>query len=328
MKIALTYDLRDDYLREGMTEEETAEMDSISTIEALEGTISSLGYEIEKVGNIKSLITKLATGQRWDLVFNIAEGVYGMGREAQVPAVLDAYRIPYTFSDTIVLAVALQKALTKRIVSDLDIPTSDFYSVRTEDGISKVNLPFPLFAKPVAEGTGRGVNNRSIINNKAELEETCLDLLRTYQQPVLVERYLPGREYTVGIIGSGPKAEAVGVMEVVLKPVSDVEVYGFKAKELCEQLIEYKPAYGEAAEKAKEMALIVHKGINCRDSSRVDFKEDEQGHLQFLEINPLAGLHPSHSDLPIICSFFNIPYKELIKRIIDSAKERIAPISR
>ena len=328
MKIALTYDLRDDYLREGMTEEETAEMDSISTIEALEGTISSLGYEIEKVGNIKSLITKLATGQRWDLVFNIAEGVYGMGREAQVPAVLDAYRIPYTFSDTIVLAVALQKALTKRIVSDLDIPTSDFYSVRTEDGISKVNLSFPLFAKPVAEGTGRGVNNRSIINNKAELEETCLDLLRTYQQPVLVERYLPGREYTVGIIGSGPKAEAVGVMEVVLKPVSDVEVYGFKAKELCEQLIEYKPAYGEAAEKAKEMALIVHKGINCRDSSRVDFKEDEQGHLQFLEINPLAGLHPSHSDLPIICSFFNIPYKELIKRIIDSAKERIAPISR
>ena len=328
MKIALTYDLRDDYLREGMTEEETAEMDSISTIEALEGTISSLGYEIEKVGNIKSLITKLATGQRWDLVFNIAEGVYGMGREAQVPAVLDAYRIPYTFSDTIVLAVALQKALTKRIVSDLDIPTSDFYSVRTEDGISKVNLSFPLFAKPVAEGTGRGVNNRSIINNKAELEETCLDLLRTYQQPVLVERYLPGREYTVGIIGSGPKAEAVGVMEVVLKPVSDVEVYGFKAKELCEQLIEYKPAYGEAAEKAKEMSLIVHKGINCRDSSRVDFKEDEQGHLQFLEINPLAGLHPSHSDLPIICSFFNIPYKELIKRIIDSAKERIAPISR
>ncbi|MBW6516711.1 MAG: D-alanine--D-alanine ligase [Candidatus Cloacimonetes bacterium] len=325
MKLGLTYDLRDNYLKEGLTEEETAEMDSVSTIDALEETIRDLGYQIDKIGNIKSLVSKLALGERWDLVFNIAEGVYGMGREAQVPAVLDAYRIPYTFSDTIVLAVALQKALTKRIVSDLGIPTSDFFSVRTEDAISLVKLPFPLFAKPVAEGTGRGVNDRSIINNKEELEATCLDLLRTYKQPVLVERYLPGREFTVGIIGTGAKTQTVGVMEVVLKPTSDVEVYGYKAKELCEQLIDYIPATGETAEKAKKMALIVHKGINCRDSSRVDFKEDENGELQFLEINPLAGLHPTHSDLPIICSFFNISYKELIYRIIESAKERITP---
>ena len=248
-----------------------------------------------------------------------------MGREAQIPAVLDAYRIPYTFSDTIVLAVALQKALTKRIVSDLDVTTADFFSVRTEESISQVNLPFPLFAKPVAEGTGRGVNDNSIINNREELETTCLNLLRTYKQPVLVERYLPGREYTVGILGSGIKAEAIGVMEVTVRPESDVGVYGYKAKELCEKLVDYIPATGVIAEKAKEIALIVHKGINCRDASRVDLKEDEDGNLQFLEINPLAGLHPTHSDLPIICSFFNISYRELIFRIIESSKERILP---
>jgi len=328
MKVGLTYDLRDDYLLEGFTEEETAEMDSISTIESLEEAITNLGYEVERLGNIKKLISKLATGERWDLVFNISEGVYGMGREAQVPAVLDAYRIPYTFSDTIVLSVALQKALTKRIVSDLEVPTPDFFSVRTEESIAQINLPFPLFAKPVAEGTGRGVTDRSIITNKKELETVCLELLRIYKQPVLVERYLPGREYTVGIIGTGNRSEAVGVIEVVIKGSSDTEVYGFKAKELCEQLVDYVPARGARADRAKELALIVHKGINCRDSSRVDFKEDERGELQFLEINPLAGLHPSHSDLPIICSFFGISYEELIYRIIESARERIKPDNR
>jgi D-alanine-D-alanine ligase len=323
MKLGFTYDLRDDYLKEGLSEEETAEMDSISTIDALHETISSLGYSIERIGNIKNLIKRLAAGESWELVFNIAEGVYGMGREAQIPAVLDAYRIPYTFSDTTVLSVALQKALTKRIVSDLEIETPDFFSVRTAEQISQVKLPFPLFAKPVAEGTGRGISNRSIITNREELERICLELLEIYKQPVLVEKYLPGREFTVGIIGTGKKSEAIGVVEVTLRDVSEVEVYGFKAKELCEELVDYSLVEGEIAQRAMEMALKVHKGINCRDSSRVDLKEDEEGRLQFLEINPLAGLHPTHSDLPIICSFVGISYKELISRIIESAKERI-----
>lgn len=326
MKLGLTYDLRDDYLREGFSEEETAEMDNISTIEVLEETIRTLGYDFERIGNVKNLIAKLAAGERWDLVFNIAEGVYGMSREAQVPAILDAYQIPYTFSNTIILAVALHKGLTKRIVSDLGVSTADFFTVRTEESISRINLPYPLFAKPVAEGTGRGITNRSIINNKEELEKTCLQLLRTYNQPVLVERYLPGREVTVGIVGTGAVAEVVGVVEIIVKPVSEVEVYGFMAKELCEDLVDYIPVRDELAEKAREIALTVHRGMNCHDSSRVDLKADEHGELQFLEINPLAGLHPSHSDLPIICSFFGVQYQELIYRIIESAKSRLGTV--
>ncbi len=323
MKVGLTYDLRDDYILEGFTEEETAEMDSISTIESLEETIISLGYEVERIGNIKSFVNRIAAKESWDLIFNIAEGIYGLGREAQVPALADAYRIPYTFSDTIVLAVSLQKALTKRIVSDLGIATPDFYSVRSKEAISNVRLPYPLFAKPVAEGTGRGITNKSIINNPKELREVCLNLLETYHQPVLVERYLSGREFTVGIIGTGNNAEVAGVMEIVVNPSFDENVYGFKAKELCEKFVEYKTVSSSIAEEAGKMALTIHRGINCRDASRVDLKCNEKGELEFLEINPLAGLNPSHSDLPILCTLSGIKYQDLINRIIESAKERI-----
>jgi len=271
-------------------------------------------------------VRRLAAGHSWDLVFNIAEGVYGLGREAQVPAILDAYRIPYTFSETIVQAVALQKALTKRIVLDLGIPTPDFHPVRTVKDIGDVNLLYPLFAKPVAEGTGRGISNRSIINDHSELDKTCRYLLAKYDQPVLVERFLPGRELSVGMLGTGAKAKAVGALEIIVKSSSPEDVYGFRAKEECEHFVEYRQAKGESAAKAMEMALAVHKGINCRDSSRVDFKESEDGELQFLEINPLAGLHPTHSDLPMLCTNAGISYQELIKAIIDSAKERLNDI--
>ena len=323
MKIGFTYDLRDDYLAEGLSEEATAELDSLETIDILDETISGLGHDVERIGNIKSLVKRLASGERWDLVFNIAEGLYGLGREAQVPALLDAYCIPYTFSETIVQAVALQKALTKRIVLDLGIPTAEFHPVRTTDDIANVQLSYPLFAKPVAEGTGRGISGRSIINNFSELDEVCRNLLEKYKQPVLVERYLPGREITVGVLGTGSKAKAVGAMEIIVKSSAPEDVYGFVAKEMCEHYVEYKQVFGDIAEKAKNMALVVHRGINCRDSSRIDFKESESGELMFLELNPLAGLHPTHSDLPMLCTNAGMSFQELIKAIIDSALERV-----
>jgi len=324
MKIGLTYDLRDDYLKKGLSFEETAEMDSAVTIEELDKTITKLGNETDRIGNIESLIKRIANNERWDVVFNIAEGVYGMGREAQIPALLDACRIPYTFSDTIVLAVALQKAFTKRIVSDLGIPTSVFYSVKTLKQIDSIDIPYPLFVKPVAEGTGKGINNNSIINNSEELEKSCRKLLRKYKQPVLIEKYLPGREFTVGILGTGKHAKAIGIMEIELTMHSPTDVYGFEAKEKCEQFVKYKPlSKGKLYHQMETIALKVHRGMNCRDASRIDFKQDENGDIQFLEINPLAGLHPTHSDLPIICSFFNITYPELISGIIESASDRI-----
>ena len=118
MKIGITYDLRDDYIAEGYTEEETAEFDHPRTIAAIEDTLQSLGYETDRIGHIRALARRLVAGNRWDLVFNIAEGLRGFGREAQVPALLDAWEIPYTFSDPLVLSLTLHKGLTKRVIRD------------------------------------------------------------------------------------------------------------------------------------------------------------------------------------------------------------------
>jgi D-alanine-D-alanine ligase len=151
------------------------------------------------------------------MVFNIAEGLKGFGREALVPALLDAYGIPYTFSDPMVLALTLHKGMTKRVVRDLGVPTPDFFVWDKGVGMNAHHLKFPLFAKPVAEGTGKGITARSKISNQKELEAVCRDLQEIFKQPVLVEAFLPGREFTGGILGSGHQAAAVGVLEVVLK---------------------------------------------------------------------------------------------------------------
>ena len=146
MKIGLTYDLRQDYLDLGYGEEETAEFDRIGTIEAIENTLHEIGHKTDRIGNIWSLTKRLAAGDRWDLVFNIAEGLHGFARESQVPALLDAYDIPYTFSDPLVLALTLHKGLTKRVLRDLGIPTPDFMEIHSMDDIKKVELPYPLLA--------------------------------------------------------------------------------------------------------------------------------------------------------------------------------------
>src|SRR4051794_13652496 len=157
MRIGITYDLREAYLAMGYGEEETAELDRESTIESIETTLQSLGHETERIGHAMQLASRLVRGQRWDLVFNIAEGIHGIGREAQVPALLDLYQIPYTFSDPLVMALTLHKGMTKRVVRDAGVPTPDFAVVENEGDAARVTLPLPLFVKPVAEGTGKGV---------------------------------------------------------------------------------------------------------------------------------------------------------------------------
>ena len=215
--VGITCDLREEYLAQGFSEEEAAEFDRPDTIEAIEQALRGLGYRTDRIGNIKSLASRLVSGHRWDIVFNIAEGLHGSGREAQVPALLDAYGIPYTFSDALVLSLTLHKGFTKRVIRDLGIPTPDFVVVESEADIQKVDLPFPLFVKPVAEGTGKGITAASKIAAVGDLKGVCRYLLAKFKQPVLVETFLPGREFTVGIVGTGPQAAALGVIEVILK---------------------------------------------------------------------------------------------------------------
>ncbi len=322
MKIGITYDLRDDYLAEGFGEEETAEFDHPLTIAAIEDALQSLGYETDRIGHIRALTRRLVENERWDLVFNIAEGLRGFGREAQIPALLDAWDIPYTFSDPLVLSLTLHKGMTKRVIRDLGIPTPDFAVVEAPEEIATVALPFPLFAKPVAEGTGKGVTASSKIEDRAQLEHVCLDLLAMYRQPVLVETFLSGREFTVGIIGTGTEAFAPGVMEVHLTEKAEKGVYSYANKEDWHGRIEYHLAADDMALAAQKTALAAWRGLGCRDGGRIDLRADTKGVPNFIEVNPLAGLRPEHSDLPILCELAGIPYRELIAGIMRSSLKR------
>lgn len=324
MIIGIAYDLREDYLAEGYSEEETAEFDRPDTVEAIESSLQAMGLETDRIGHVRSLVERLASGQRWDFVFNIAEGVKGYGREAQVPAILDAYGIPYTFSDPLVLALSLHKGMAKHVIRDLGIPTPDFCVVETEREISSIRLPFPLFVKPVAEGTGKGIRAASRVSNHADLLSVGSALLRRFAQPVLVETFLPGREFTVGIAGTGNDAKPLGVMEVLLKDNAEGNAYSYANKKEYEDLVEYRLVNDPAARKAMDVATAAWNGLGCRDAGRVDLRSDAAGIPAFIEVNPLAGLHPVHSDLPILCGLAGIGYQELIGMIIESAFKRLS----
>lgn len=323
MRVGFTYDLRDDYLRAGYSLEETAEFDSINTIESIEGALRGLGHEVERIGNIKALARQLVSGRRWDLVFNIAEGMHGIGREAQVPALLDAYAIPYTFSDTVVMAMTLHKGLTKHVVRAHGVLTPDFAVVETAEQAEAVDLPFPLFAKPVAEGTGRGISGASRIGSKAELVERCRDIVATYRQPALVETFLPGREFTVGLTGEGASTRAIGALEVGFLETAESTVYGMLNKEECETRISYTLVDDAVSREAQAVAIRAWQVLGCRDAGRIDLRCDATGRPAFIEVNPLAGLNPAHSDLPILAIKAGMPYERLIDVIVQSASRRI-----
>jgi len=326
MKIGLTYDLRAEYLALGYDDQETAEFDRADTIDAIEGALQALGHATERIGNVMNLTRKLVSGNRWDMVFNIAEGLRGFGREAQVPALLEAYDIPYTFSDPLVMSLSLHKGHTKRVIRDAGVPTPDFLVVEDGRQIGAPSFAPPYFTKPVAEGTGKGITPASIIRRPEDLGPRCVELIDAYHQPVLVEAFLPGREFTVGLLGTGAAAAALGTIEVHLRSAAEPLIYSYQNKENCEELVDYRrvDAAGDATVRAAEaIALKAWRVLGCRDAGRIDIRCDAQGRPQFMEVNPLAGMHPEHSDLPIICSRIGMPYQTLIEKIVASACRRI-----
>jgi D-alanine-D-alanine ligase len=326
IKIGLTYDLRSEYLTQGYSELETAEFDREDTVAAIEKALSSLGHVTERIGNAKQLVVALATGRRWEMVFNIAEGLHGIGREAQVPALLDLYQIPYTFSDPLVMSLTLHKGMTKRIIRDAGIPTSDFVVAKCQADVAAAIFPSPFFVKPVAEGTGKGVTAASIIRDRTHLSSACSQLINAFRQPVLIEPYLPGREFTVGIVGTGNRAVALGTIEVHLRESAEAGVYSYANKAQYLERVSYKlirPGDDPVVAEAEQIALAAWRVLGCRDAGRIDLRCNSTGQPLFMEVNPLAGIHPEHSDLPIICRHMDVAYVALIERIVASATTRI-----
>jgi len=322
MHIGVTYDLRDDYRALGFSEEDSAEFDVEETIAALCQALAALGHRPEHIGNVRALTAALAQGVRWDCVFNICEGIKGVAREAQVPALLEAFDIPYVFSDPLTLALALDKAMAKRVVRDAGVPVADFALIESACGIAQVRLPYPLFLKPNSEGSGKGVDAQSRVEDRAALERVACDLLRRFRQPVLVEEYLPGREFTVGILGTGNEARVLGIMEIVPGEKFVGHGYGLENKEDWVGKLTVHRATGLEAEAAAAMALAAWRALRCRDGGRCDIRQDRDGKPRFIEVNPLAGIRPGYSDLCFIADFEGLSYRDLIGAFLESFLRR------
>lgn len=326
MNVGLVFDLRNEYLAEGYPEEAVAEFDSQSTIAALADAIRVCGHDVDLIGRGRTLARRLAQGDRWDLVFTIAEGLDGRSREAQVPALLEMYGIPYTFSDPLACAVTLDKAVAKRLVLSHDLPTPRFCLVSQPADLDSVRLEYPLFVKPVAEGTGKGIDRLSRVEHPEALRNAVLPVLDRFRQPVLVEEYLPGREFTTAVLGTGADARVLGTMEIRVLPNASSPDYSFDVKEKCESCVSYTPLdHGPLREDVESLALNAYRALDCRDTGRVDVRLDREARPAFMELNPLPGLHPTHSDLPMIATQEGMTYSDLIDSIIESALRRAEP---
>ena len=261
--------------------------------------------------------------KRVDIVFNIAEGYYGRAREAQIPALLEMLQIPYAGSDPVALGIALDKVMTKQMMKSEGIPTAPFLKISRMEDFNDVPMKYPLFVKPLHEGTGKGIDAKSKIKTRPQLRSRVKYLLKTYHEPVLVEEYLEGEEFTVGIVGNPP--HVIGTMQIVFDTTQVEDFYSYRVKEDYEKFVHYfcpPTIEPDRIEQIEEIAVRAYKVLECRDFGRVDIRYDADGTPNFLEINPLAGLNPDHSDLVIIARHNDITYDQLIGRILHSAMAR------
>jgi D-alanine-D-alanine ligase len=300
--------------------DETAEFDKQETVDAIENSLRQMGHEPEPVGNTFQLIEALAAGKRWDIVFNIAEGLYGDGRESVVPAILDQYKIPYVFSGPVIMGLSLNKHLAKLVAASAGVPVSPGCLITDFKDLDKCNLNYPLFVKPVSEGTGKGITENSLVRSSEELSKMVKWILSEFHQPALVEEYLPGREFTVGLVGYGDEAVVIGGMEVIC---ANNLPYSIEVKENYQNYCKYKPLDGDIIGECKDVALGAWRALDAVDAGRVDLKADRNGKICFIEANPLAGLNPIHSDLPILARMYGTEYQTLLEMIMESAIKRM-----
>jgi D-alanine-D-alanine ligase len=309
----------------GGEQDDEAEYDSPKTLQAIREAIASYGHEVVDLEATSDLPILLASTPV-DVVFNIAEGFKGRSRESQVPALLELLDIPYTGSDPAALNVSLDKALAKRMVKTHGVLTPDYLVMNTgKERLPKDMPPFPLLVKPVAEGTSKGVTKKSIVRDEAELREVAREMIAKYRQPALVEEYVAGREFTVGLLGER-RPRVLPPMEIVFLDASDpTPIYSFEMKQDWNDQIRYEvPAKLTPREldRLERAAREVFAALGCRDVARVDFRMDALGRIYFIEANPLPGLTPGWSDLVLIAQAAGIEYRALIGEILSFAIRR------
>ncbi len=334
MILGLAYDLKSDILSCASDPDDALEeYDSEETVDCIAGALACLGHTVVRLGGGKSFLTAVLS-RTVDLVFNIAEGrgTY-RSREVQVPAVLEMLDIPYVGSDPACLAVCLDKPLAKHLAASAGIATPRWRLVAGQHDLCDSawsGFTFPVFVKPAWEGSSKGIGMTSRANSLSEMEREVVRLLALYRQPVLVEEFIPGRELTVGIVGTPPRV--MGIMEVIPLRGNDPDFYySIDIKRDWQRLVRYQcpadlPAELEGRIAADSLKLFT--ALGCRDMARIDFRLKPQGHPYFIEANPLPGLKPGHGDYPLIAHYRGIDYHTLIGSILESALSRQQPCAR
>ena len=324
VRVGIAFNIR----REGNTTQvggdAEAEYDSPETIAAIREAIESYGHEtvgLEATADLPSILP--ATGV--DVVFNVAEGLWGRSRESQVPALLELLGIPFTGSDTTTMAMALDKGLAKRIVNQAGIPTAPFVVMVTGKERLPKDFKFPVIVKPVAEGSSKGIMKTSVVHDETNLRSIVSEMASRYRQPVLVEGFLPGREFTIALLGER-RPRVLPPMEVILPTKSDkFPIYSFEGKFFNKEITFEVPAKitPELRREMEQAARNVFSVLDCRDLARVDFRLDENGKANFIECNPLPGLTPGFSDFCVIAESVGMDFKALIGEILAPALRRL-----
>jgi len=297
-----------------------AEYDAPETIHAITRAIESHGHVVVPLEATPDFPRALMASNI-DVVFNIAEGMVGRSREAQVPSLCELLGVPYTGSDSATLSICLDKALTKRLLTEVDTPS---FQVLTTGREKLRQFRFPVIVKPNQEGTSKGITSKSVCDDEIRLREVARELIDRYGQPALVEEYIAGRELTVGLLGER-RPRVLPPMEVVFLAQTDRPVYDYECKQSWQRHVRYEcPANLTKDElRAVERACrSTFMALGCRDVARVDLRLTADGRVYVLEVNPLPGLTPDYSDLCLIANGAKIDYRTLIGEILSGAVKR------
>lgn len=310
---------------EGEPPDAHAELDSEETVLAVATALAAAGHQVVWIEGNEQAFGRLRE-VRPDIVFNMCEGLRGESRESHIPAILDMLGIPYTGSGVLSLALALDKAAAKRAFAYHGVPTPRFRTIAPGQAADPGDLRFPLFVKPVREGSSMGIGPNSIVNTPAELADRVAALHRLYRQPALVEEYIQGREFTVGMVGNEP-LHLFPMMEINFAPVpaDHGHVYSrhFKVHwDAAEFYLCPAPVAPELEQAIKAVAMAAFRALGCRDVGRVDIRLGADGVPYVLEVNPLPGLTPDFSDLCRSAAVGGVDYQALVNSILAAAIAR------
>lgn len=324
--VGVTFNLKGDPLEDGEPPDSNAELDSESTVNAIADALRAYGHHPVLIEADESAYGRIRQ-RRLDIVFNLSEGIRGESRESHIPAMLEMLGIPYTGSGVLTLALTLDKPLTKKVLSYHGIPTPRFKVFASDKDVDARGLSFPVFVKPAHEGSSMGISPSCHCDNVKELREEVRRLVSQYRQPVLVEDFLPGREFTVGILGN--KSPVIfPIMEINFDavPKEHGRIYSRQFKTDWSDDVYYlcpAPVSPELEQQIKDTALKTYRVLGCRDLARVDLRLDKHAVPNVLEVNPLPGMAPGFSDYPRIAEKGGWSYTELVNGILESALRRL-----